>query len=193
MGRTMRNIPGIARRGTPLSLEYKRTISLRCPQKFRVEWQKNCPRSLAERRVAFWALSKRDEFLLNPQVPVYSASGPETSRNSSGDNQEPDEDRSQNDPHPEAIVSLNQFLQDCCPDEAYNMVTEFHEEIPYCSPGPSSGKQKKARSTSQQQFRSEITPATIEVYQFLLALQQLASNSNSANFNNNNHRISKRP
>ena len=73
-------------------------------------------------------------------------------------------------------------------------MTATQEEIPYCSPTTSSGKQKKARSTSQPQFRSENTPATIEADQILLALQQLATNSNSANFNNNNiSRISKFP
>ena len=73
------------------------------------------------------------------------------------------------------------------------MVTAVQEEIPYCSSGISSGKQKKARSTSQPQFRSENTPATIEADQFLLALQQLATNSNSANVNNNSNRFSKLP
>ena len=42
-----------------------------------------------------------------------------------------------------------------------HMMTETQEEIPYCSPSTSSGKQKKARSTSQQHFRSESTPVTI--------------------------------
>ena len=74
-----------------------------------------------------------------------------------------------------------------------HMMTETQEEIPYCSPTTSSGKQKQARSTSQPQFRSENTPATIEAVQILLALQQLATNSNSANFNNNISRISKLP
>ena len=77
-------------------------------------------------------------------------------------------------------------------EEVHNdrdMVTAVQEEIPYCSSGISSGKQKKARSTSQPQFRSENTPATIEADQILLALQQLATNSNSANFNNNFSRI----
>ena len=73
------------------------------------------------------------------------------------------------------------------------MTTETQEEIPYCSSGTSSRKQKKARSTSQPQFRSENTPATIEADQILLALQQLATNSNSANFNKNITRISKLP
>ena len=67
------------------------------------------------------------------------------------------------------------------------------EEVPYCSPTTSSGKQKKARSTRQAQFRSENTPETIEAGQILLALQQLATNSNSANFNNNISWISKLP
>ena len=74
-----------------------------------------------------------------------------------------------------------------------HLMTVTQGEIPYCSPTTSSGKQKKARSTSQPQFRSENTPATIEADQILLALQQLATNSNSANFNNNLSRISKLP
>ena len=74
-----------------------------------------------------------------------------------------------------------------------HMTMETQEEIPYCSTSTSSGKQKKARSTSQPQFRSENTPATLEADLILLALQQLATNSNSANFNNNISRISKLP
>ena len=49
--------------------------------------------------------------------------------------------------------------------------TATQEEIPCCSPITSSGKQKKAHSTSQPQFRSENTPSTIEADQILLALQ----------------------
>ena len=75
----------------------------------------------------------------------------------------------------------------------HDMVTAVQEEIPYYSSGISSGKQKKVRCTSQPQFRSENTPATIEADQILWALQQLATNSNSANVNNNNNRISKLP
>ena len=81
-------------------------------------------------------------------------------------------------------------------EEVHNdrdMVTAVQEEIPYCCSGISSGKQKKARSTSQPQFRSENTSVTIEADQILLALQQLATNSNSANVNNNSNRISKLP
>ena len=81
-------------------------------------------------------------------------------------------------------------------EEVHNdcdMVTAVQEEIPYCSSGISSGKQKKARSISQPQFRSENTPATIEADQILLALQQLPTNSNSSNVNNNSNGISKLP
>ena len=72
-------------------------------------------------------------------------------------------------------------------------MTGDHEEVTNCSPSTSSGKQKKNRSTSQPQFRSEHTPATIEADQILLALQQFANNNNSANFHNTINRISKLP
>ena len=74
-----------------------------------------------------------------------------------------------------------------------DIITGVHEEVMYCFPSTSSGRQKKNRSTSQPQFRSENTPATIEADQNLLALQQLANNNNSANFHYNFNRISKLP
>ena len=74
-----------------------------------------------------------------------------------------------------------------------DMVTAVQGDIPYCSSGISSEKQKKAHSTSQPQFRSENTPETIEADQILLTFQQLATNSNSANVNNNSNRFSKLP
>ena len=111
------------------------------------------------------------------------------------------------DPHPEADLFRSQTTQNSgqevgpymvtgVTEEVRNgrdMVTAVQEEIPYCSSGISSGKQKKARFTSQPQFCSENTPATIEADQVLLALQQLATNTNSANFNNNITKISKLP
>ena len=72
-------------------------------------------------------------------------------------------------------------------------MTRVHEELTYCSPTTSSGKQKKNHSISQPQIRSENNPATIESDQFLLALQQLANSNNSANFHNNNKKISNLP
>ena len=72
-------------------------------------------------------------------------------------------------------------------------LTGVHEEVTYCPPSTSSVKQKENRSTSQPHFRSENTPAIFEADQILLALQQLANNNNSANFQNNINRISKLP
>ena len=149
------------------------------------------------------ALSKLDEFLLNPQVRICSVAVRKTSRNSSSENRQTTGDPSLGDPSPEVEFSthysgnLNYPEQEethhlatgveeeirCRP----HMATGVQEEIPYSSPGSSSGKQKKARSKSQPQFRSENTTATIELDQIPLALQQLATNSNSAIFNNNNN------
>ena len=167
------------------------------------------------------ALSKLDEFLLNQQKRTHSETVPGTLRNTNLENQGTNEDDSQSDPHPEAGIFRGQTTQNYGPKECrdmvtgdtgeirhcrdlvtggseevrngHHMVTAVQEEIPYCSCGISSGKQKKTRSTSQPQFRSENTPATIEADQILLALQQLATDSNSANVNNNSNRISKLP
>ena len=162
-------------------------------------------------------LSKLDEFLLNTQVRTCSVAVQGTSGNANSENRETHGDRSSNDPYPEVGYFPHHSGQLNSPEAETNslMVTKHYphmvtggpeeirhnphtmtatqEEIPYCSPTTSSGKRKKARSTSQPQFRSENTPATIEVDQILLALQQLATNSNSANFNNNISRISKLP
>ena len=164
--------------------------------------------SKTESRI-FGALSKLDEFLLNPQVRTCSVAVPGTSRNNNSENRETTQDRSSDDPCPEVRYSSHHSGNLNCPEaEDYphmvtgttrkirqypHMVTGLQEDIPYCSLGTSSGKQKKARSTSQPQFRSENTPATIEADQILLALQQSAMNSKSANFNNNNIRIWKLP
>ena len=162
------------------------------------------------------ALSKLDEFLPNPQVRTCSVVRG-ASRNANSENRETHGDLSLNDPYPEVGFYSHHSGRPNSPEmgtkphlttENYShMVTGATEEIrhnphtmtatqeaiPYCSPTTSSGKQKKARSTSQPQFRSENTPATIEADQILLALQQLATNSNSANFNNNISRSSKLP
>ena len=55
------------------------------------------------------ALSKLDEFFLNPQVWTCSVAVPGTSRNSDSGNREPNGDRSPNDPCPEAMVSSHHF------------------------------------------------------------------------------------
>ena len=149
------------------------------------------------------ALSKLDEFLLNPQVWTCSVAVPGTSRSSNLENQGANEDRPSDDPGPEVEFSSPHSGEETDPHMVtgatreirrhLHMTMESEEEIPHCSTSTSSGKQKKARSTSQPQFRSENTPATLEVGQILLAFQQLATNSNSAIFNNNISRVSKLP
>ena len=139
------------------------------------------------------ALPKLDEFHLNPQIWTCSVVAPGTSRNNDSENRKPTGDRSLNDLFPEVEISAscNSNSTNSDPKETSYMVTGVQEKIPYCSPGTSSGKQKKERSTSQPQFRSENTSTTIEANQILLALQQLATNSNSAIFKNNISRSSK--
>ena len=155
------------------------------------------------------ALSKLDELLLNPKVGTCSIAVAGSSRNNNSENRETTEDPSSDDAHPEVGYFSHHSDQLNSPEaenrphmvtgateeilQYSHMMTATQEEIPYCSPTTSSGKQKKARSTSQPQFRSENTPASIEADQILLALQRLASNSNAANFNNNISRISKLP
>ena len=157
-------------------------------------------------------LYKLDEFLLNQQIRTHSRTVPGTFRSTNVEKQGTNEDESQSDPHLEVGTSVCQSRHsiDSDTDEAHDTMTgvieqtskgphmvtgatAVQEEIPYCSSGISSGKQKKARTTSQPQFHSENTPGTIEADQILLALQQLATNSNSANVNNNSNRISTLP
>ena len=155
------------------------------------------------------ALSKLDELLLNPQVWTCSVALPGTSRINNSENRGTTGDGTSDDPYPEVGYFSHHSGQLYSPEtegtphmvtevqeetrQYPHMMTATQEEIHYCSPTTSSGKQKKARSTSQPQFRSENTPATIEADQILLALQQLATISNSANFSNNISRISKLP
>ena len=143
------------------------------------------------------------------QVRTCSVAAPGTCRNNNSENRETTGDRSSDDPCPEVRYSSHHSADLNSPEaedylhmvtgatgeirQCLQMTTETQEKITYCSPGTSSGKQKKARSTNQPHIRSEKTPATKEADQILLALQQLATNSNSANFINNISRISKLP
>ena len=55
------------------------------------------------------ALSKLDEFLLNPEVRTCSVAVPGTSRNNDSEMREPTGDRSLGDPCPEAVFSTYHF------------------------------------------------------------------------------------
>ena len=152
------------------------------------------------------ALARLDDFLMNRLLQGHSGTTPEPSRIALSTSQGTNEDDYQNDPHPEVGLFHGQLTQNSGPEDGHDIVTgatgqignrhdmtEVHDKFTYCSPSTSSGKQKKNRSTSQPQLRSENNPATIEADQILLALQQLASNNNSANFHNNKNRISNLP
>ena len=122
------------------------------------------------------ALSKLDKFLLHPQARTCSVVQG-ASRSADSENREIHGDRSSNDPYPEGGYfshhsgQLNSPEADMVTQNYSHMVTGAteeirhnphrmtvtQEEIPYCSPTTSSGKQK-TRSTSQPQFRSENTP-----------------------------------
>ena len=147
------------------------------------------------------ALARLDDFLKNPLLQGHSGTTSETSRNVFSIHLGTNEDDSQSNPHPEAGLltsggdDRHGMATGVQRESAVgqDMVTGVHGEVMYCFPSTSSGKQKKNCSTSQPQFRSENTPATIEADQIFLALQQLANNNNSANFQNNNNRNSKLP
>ena len=66
------------------------------------------------------ALSKLDEFLLNPLIRMHSGTVPGTFRNTNEENQEPNEDSSQDDSYPEVRPSVYQsrHSNDSDPDEA---------------------------------------------------------------------------
>ena len=64
------------------------------------------------------ALSNLDELLLNPQIRTHSGTVPGTFRNKNVENQEPNEDRSQDDPHPEVGPYQSRHSNDSDLDEA---------------------------------------------------------------------------
>ena len=68
------------------------------------------------------ALSKLDEFLLNPQVRTFTGTVPGTFRNTDVEHQEPIRDCSQNDPHPELEFSACRASNrtDSDPDETHH-------------------------------------------------------------------------
>ena len=75
------------------------------------------------------ALSKLDEFLLNPQVRTCFVPVPGTSRNSGSENREPTGDRSLGNPCPEAVFSTYHFsnLNDSEQEETH------HRSLMLCS------------------------------------------------------------
>ena len=117
------------------------------------------------------ALSKLDEFRLNPQIRTHSGTFPVTFRNTNVENQGTKKSDSQSDPHPEAGIFRSQTTQRSGPEvgpdivagvqeeirQRTDMLTGIQEDIPFCSRGTSSGKRKRTRSTSHPNF-AERTP-----------------------------------
>ena len=112
-GIIMRIITGIIRIETQILLEFRKIILLR----LRAEWQKLCQEFSKTESCVLVALSQLDEFLLNPQAWAHFGPVPETSRKSNRESQGTNEDRSQNDPHPEVGVSLSQSSDDLSAEE----------------------------------------------------------------------------
>ena len=90
-------------------------------------------------------LSKLDEFLLKPQVRTCSVAAPATSRNINSENEKPTGDRFLNAPCLGVVFSAchNSNIKDSEQEVTHLMVTGVQEEILFCSPVSSSGKQKK--------------------------------------------------
>ena len=78
--------------------EFSEEIEGRVTEKLSLEF------SRTESRI-FGALSKHDEFLVNPQVRTFSGTVPGTSRDNDLGNREPTGNRSQNYPYPEVDFS----------------------------------------------------------------------------------------
>ena len=79
--------------------------------------------SRAESRI-LGALSKLDEFLLNPQITTHSETVPGTFRNTNVENQGTNEDDFQSGPHPEAGIfcgqtTQNSDVEECCDSQAF--------------------------------------------------------------------------
>ena len=66
------------------------------------------------------ALSKLDDFLLNPQIRTHSGTIPGTFRNTNVENQWMNEDDSQSDPHPEAGIFRSQTTQNSGPEVGHD-------------------------------------------------------------------------
>ena len=68
------------------------------------------------------ALSRLDDFLVNPLIQGHSGTAPERSRNTLRTNQGTNEGDSQSDPHPEARVSQSQTTRNSGPDDTCDSI-----------------------------------------------------------------------
>ena len=75
--------------------------------------------SRTERR-KLGALSRLDDFLMNPLIQGHSGTAPETSRNAYGTNQGMNEVDSQSDFHPEAGIFQSQTTRNSGPEDGHD-------------------------------------------------------------------------
>ena len=75
------------------------------------------------------ALSRLDDFLMNPPIQGYSGTAPETSRRAYGLNQGTNEDDSQSEPHPEAGVFQSQTTRNSGPEDGHD--NYLLSDVPY--------------------------------------------------------------
>ena len=66
------------------------------------------------------ALSRLDDFLMNPLIQGHSGTAPETSRNAFSTSQGTNEDDSQSHLHPEAGIFNNQTTQNSGPEDGHH-------------------------------------------------------------------------
>ena len=82
---------------TQVFAEIEGRVTKKLSQEF--SWIQNC---------ILGALSRLEEFLMNPLVQGHTGTAPETSPNAYGTNQGKNENNSQSDPHPEASLLQSQ-------------------------------------------------------------------------------------
>ena len=75
------------------------------------------------------ALSKLDEFLLNPQIRTHCGTVPRTHRNTNVENQGTNEDDSQSDPHPKAGIFRSQTTQNSGPEVGHDTDQSKQKDI----------------------------------------------------------------
>ena len=71
------------------------------------------------------ALSRQEDFLMNPLIQGHSLTAPETSRNAYGTNQGTNKDDSQSDPHPEAGNFQSYTTHNSGPEDGHDSGQEF--------------------------------------------------------------------
>ena len=96
---------------TQLSEQIEGRVSKKLSQEFR----------RTESRI-LGALSKLNEFLLNPQIRTHSGTVPGTFWNTNVENQGTNEHDSQSDPHPEASIFRGQTTQNSCPKDCRDSI-----------------------------------------------------------------------